>query len=112
MLLSGRKWTLVPRFLLVPVWRRSLIGWPQLKSISHVWPSRQISTLNSWLSAFTQLTPTPWRPPETLYVDESNLPPAWSLVNTTCTVGITSPLGSVFISVGMPRPSSTTVIEL
>ena len=35
-------------------------------------------------SALTQLTPTPCRPPETLYVFESNLPPACSLVSTTC----------------------------
>ena len=38
---------MVPRLLLVPAWRSSLIGRPQLKSISQVWPSRQISTLNS-----------------------------------------------------------------
>jgi hypothetical protein len=31
MVLSGRKWTLVPRRLLVPAWRSSLVGSPQLK---------------------------------------------------------------------------------
>src|ERR1035438_7802211 len=43
---------------------------------------RQISSSKRSESAFTQLTPTPCRPPETLYELESNLPPACNLVIT------------------------------
>ena len=39
------------------------------------------------------------------------MPPACSMVRTTCTAGIFSPLMTLS-STGMPRPSSTTVIEL
>src|ERR1043166_1150969 len=91
MLLSGKKWTLVPRFLLAPDFFSLLVGVPLEYVCSQVKPSRQISSPSSSLSALTQETPTPCNPPETLYEDESNLPPAFSLVMTTCAAEIFSP---------------------
>jgi len=38
--------------------------------------------------------------------------PAWSMVSTTCTAGNTLPSARSIMSTGMPRPSSTTVMEL
>src|SRR5690606_20743290 len=57
----------------------------------------------------TTLTPTPCRPPDTLYALLSNLPPAWSIVIATSTPGRRS-VGCR--STGMPRPLSLTVMEL
>jgi hypothetical protein len=70
---------------------------------------RRIQTSRYSDSAFTTLTPTPWRPPDTLYVFLSNFPPAWSVVMASSTPGTFS-VG--WISTGMPRPSSSTVTEL
>src|SRR5579864_4658657 len=111
MLLSGRKRTLVPRFLVAPAFFSLLVGSPLEYVCSQVKPSRQISSSSSSLSAFTQETPTPCSPPETLYDDESNLPPACNLVITTCAADTFSPSMSME-STGMPRPLSTTVMEL
>ena len=52
--------------------------------------------------------PTPWSPPATLYVRRSNFPPAWSFVKTTSRAGFFSVR---WRSMGIPRPSSTTVTE-
>ena len=62
-------------------------------------------------SALTHDTPTPCRPPETLYAEPSspNLPPAWRTVSTTSAAGLPS---FFMIPVGMPRPLSATVTEL
>ena len=66
-------------------------------------------TAERWIErAFTHDTPTPCKPPETLYESLSNLPPACSTVITTsradfCSFSITP--------VGIPRPSSFTVTE-
>src|SRR6184192_2165629 len=74
MLLSGRKWTLVPVLIFAaPVFFSLLVGSPLEYVCSQVNPSRQISSSSSSLRAFTQETPTPCSPPETLYVEESNL---------------------------------------
>ena len=62
-----------------------------------------------WDRAFTTETPTPWSPPETLYASFSNLPPAWSIVITTSAADFPS---FSCMSVGMPRPLSTTVTLL
>src|SRR5438876_6359485 len=104
MVLSGRNLTLVPVFALTaPVFFSLLVGSPLEYVCSQVNPSRQISRSNSSLSAFTQETPTPCNPPETLYDDESNFPPACNLVSTTCAAGIFSPSISIG-STGIPRP--------
>src|SRR5262245_56486969 len=62
-------------------------------------------------SAFTTDTPTPCRPPETLYVLESNLPPACSSVITISAAERLSSSSSL-MPVGMPRPLSITDTEL
>ena len=56
-------------------------GTPTLKVWRQRWPRFFTSTIR-WLdSALTTLTPTPWRPPDTLYPPPPNLPPAWSTVS-------------------------------
>src|SRR3954469_7293194 len=62
-------------------------------------------------SAFTTETPTPCRPPETLYEFWSNLPPACSSV-MTISAAVRFRSSSSFTSVGIPRPLSTTEMEL
>jgi len=62
-------------------------------------------------NALTTETPTPCRPPATLYEFESNLPPAWSSVITISAAERPSS-SSLWTSVGIPRPLSTTLIEL
>src|SRR6185437_10543146 len=62
-------------------------------------------------SAFTTETPTPWRPPETLYEFWSNLPPACSSVMTISAAERLRSSSSL-MSVGIPRPLSTTEMEL
>ncbi|CFN63682.1 Uncharacterised protein [Bordetella pertussis] len=61
--------------------------------------------------AFTQDTPTPCRPPDTLYEFWSNLPPACSSV-ITISAALRPNSSSLWMSVGMPRPLSVTEIEL
>ena len=51
-------------------------------------------------------TPTPWRPPETLYPEPPNLPPACSVVSTISAAERSGYWGCG--STGMPRPSSAT----
>ncbi len=83
-------------------------GSPRRKLIACVRPSLSTSTSSRADRALTTLAPTPCRPPEAAYEPPPNLPPAWSLVNTTSTPD--SPvLGST--STGMPRPSSRTSTE-
>ena len=57
----------------------------------------------------TTETPTPCRPPETLYELLSNLPPACSSVMMTSAA---ERFSSLCRSTGMPRPLSSTVTEL
>ena len=76
-----------------------------------VLPSRQMRSFSHSESAFTTDTPTPCRPPETLYEFWSNLPPACSSVMTISAAERLRSSSSL-MSVGMPRPLSTTEIEL
>ncbi len=58
-------------------------------------------------------TPTPCKPPDTLYEFWSNLPPACSSVITiSAAERLGSFLSSFFTSVGIPRPLSATLILL
>ena len=66
-------------------------------------------TSSQFERAFTTEAPTPCKPPDTLYPPPPNFPPACKMVNTTSTAGI--PFFS-WIPIGIPRPLSTTVIEL
>ncbi|CPU65641.1 Uncharacterised protein [Mycobacteroides abscessus] len=84
-------------------------GSPRWKVMRCVLPPRSTSTSRREDSALTTDAPTPCRPPDAVYDPPPNLPPAWSLVNTTST-----PDRPVFgsMSTGMPRPSSSTVTEV
>ena len=62
-------------------------------------------------NAFTHDTPTPCRPPDTLYEFWSNLPPACNSVRTI-SAALRPNSSSLWMSVGMPRPLSVTEIEL
>jgi hypothetical protein len=109
---SGLKETVVPRSFVFPVTFRSSVLSPRAKAIRCTLPLRRTSTRSHSDRAFTTLTPTPCRPPETLYDPSpslSNLPPACSTVSASSTAGTFS-VGCR--STGMPRPSSTTVMEL
>ena len=67
------------------------------------------TSADKWLeSALTHETPTPCKPPETLYVSLSNLPPAPIFVITTSNADFPSFLCK---STGIPRPLSSTRIE-
>ena len=65
-------------------------------------------TCSCSLSALTTLTPTPCRPPDTLYPlpCPPNLPPACSTVSTVSSALL--PVAGC-VAVGMPRPSSEMV---
>src|SRR5471030_1123438 len=70
-------------------------------------------SLSSFDSALTHDTPTPCKPPETLYEFWSNLPPACSSVMTiSAAERFGSCLSSIFRPVGTPRPLSVIEIEL
>src|ERR1051325_7121220 len=73
---SGLNVTFVPRLRVLPVCFSGATGIPRAYSCSHVLPSRQISRCRLSERKLTHETPTPCRPPETLYAFESNLPPA------------------------------------
>src|SRR6185437_4295378 len=79
--------------------------------MKYEWPSRQMRSLSHSESALTTETPTPCRPPETLYEFWSNLPPACSSV-ITISAAERLRSSSSLMSVGMPRPLSTTEMEL
>src|SRR5512143_897252 len=83
------------------------LGFPRENSWVHSYPSRQTVAMNTSDSAFTTDAPTPWRPPEDLYAVWSNLPPAWSVQRI---VSIAGRLVLGWMSTGMPRPLSVTVI--
>jgi len=106
---SGLNHTVVPvPFALPTISSRFLVS-PRSNAMWWRFPSRSTHTSSCSESAFTTDTPTPCSPPETLYVVLSNLPPACSIVSATSTPGFFSVLCR---STGMPRPLSTTVIEL
>src|SRR5207249_6258610 len=73
--------------------------------------SRQILSLSHSESPLTTDTPTPCKPPATLYEFWLNLPPACSSVITISAADRLSSSSSL-MSVGMPRPLSTTDTEL
>jgi hypothetical protein len=106
------KETVVPVPVDLPVTAISCVLSPREKAISCTLPPRRTVTRVHSERAFTTETPTPCRPPETLYEPPSwfsNLPPACSAVSAssrpdTFSVG--------WMSTGMPRPLSTTVTEL
>src|SRR5262245_18000719 len=102
---SGVKRTDVPRRSVPSPTASGFTTSPRTNPIRWTCPSRQTSTSRCDDSALTTDTPTPCRPPETLYVFWSNLPPACSTVITTSTVDLPACL---CISTGMPRPSSST----
>src|SRR3989344_4808778 len=90
----------VPTFFALP------IGFPPfLYSCMYCPPSRCTSARTCEERAFTTETPTPCKPPETLYPSPPNFPPAWSIVMTVSSVE-TFVFG--WMSTGMPRPSSAT----
>ena len=74
------------------------------------WPSRQIVSSSHSDSALTTETPTPCRPPETLYELLLNLPPACRTVRMTIAASTVLPPTSIG-PVGMPRPLSSTETE-
>ncbi len=59
--------------------------------------------------ALTTEEPTPCRPPENLYCEEENLPPACKVVSTSSSADLP---WDFLISTGMPRPLSDTVTDL
>jgi hypothetical protein len=107
--LSGLKVMRVPVLRDFPVILRGEDVSPRTKPIWYTDPSRRISAVNASDRAFTTETPTPWRPPETLYVSRSNFPPACRTLRTTSAAGFPS---SGMRSTGIPRPLSSTVTEL
>ena len=72
-------------------------------------PSLDIASSRFSDKALTTETPTPCKPPETLYELSSNLPPACKTVIITSAAGFFS---SGCMSTGMPLPLSETVTEL
>ena len=103
------KWTSVPRRFVSPIILSGSTGSPFLNSMACALPSRRMVNLNQSDKAFTTDTPTPCKPPETLYELASNFPPACSMVIMTSAAERPS---SGWISVGTPRPLSVTLIEL
>src|SRR4029077_12865573 len=104
---SASAWNcvVVPRRpLLGPALVTAVVGLPRTYSWDQTLPSRADSTRIHSDRALTTLTPTPCRPPETLYPPPPNLPPAWRTVWTTSRAS----LPVEWRPTGTPRPSSTT----
>ena len=99
---------LVPVLLVVLIASKSFCGMPSANSWRWSFPSLFIFKTNFLDNALTTETPTPWSPPDTLYVSLSNLPPAWSTVKTTVAAEIFS-VG--WISTGIPLPLSVIMAE-
>ncbi len=85
---SGLKETVVPRPSSFPKDLSLPAGMPRLNFIPHSFPSRRTRTSSQAERAFTTESPTPWRPPDTLYIFRSNLPPEWRVVKTISTPGL------------------------
>src|SRR3954451_11006059 len=101
---SGQNWTVEPVLSVgSPFSSGPGLEWEYF--CRYTLPDLWISTAIRVESAFTTDTPTPCRPPETLYAVPSNLPPACSTVSATSTPGFFS-LGCR--STGKPRPLSVT----
>ena len=99
----------MPRSLHSPIICSSVTGFPCAYFCWYIFPFLLTSTVNSLDKAFVTEIPTPCKPPETLYVFLSNLPPACNFVITISTAGLLY-LGCK--STGMPLPLSITAIEL
>src|SRR5664280_1293470 len=85
------------------------VGLPPFSN-SRTWclSSRSISSNSRLDRALTTETPTPWRPPDTLYPPPSpNFAPAWRTVRTISAADFPLCLG--IGPVGMPRPLSLTL---
>ena len=106
---SGQNCCRVPVLSVSPITFTGYSGIPRSYSCWYIFPSRNTCDFIRLERALTQLTPTPCRPPLTLYEPLSNLPPACSTVITTSSADLCSFLCS---STGIPRPLSCTVIEL
>ena len=63
---SGLKVIFVPVLSVSPMGAIASRGTPRRYSWNRTWPSRLISSLSHSQTALTALTPTPWRPAETL----------------------------------------------
>ena len=81
---------------------------PSTNSIPWRLPLRSISRINRLDRALTTDTPTPCKPPDTLYPSPPNFPPACRTVRTTSAalLPLCSPDG--YGSTGIPRPLSST----
>src|SRR6188472_1273475 len=88
-----------------PTFLTAAFGLPRSYSWTQTLPSRADSTRIQDESALTTLTPTPWRPPDTLYPPPPNLPPAWRTVCTTSSASLPVECRPT----GTPRPSSSTL---
>ena len=108
---AAMKCTSVPRRSVTPSTTSGATASPWRNSIWCILPLRQILSFSHSDSALTTDTPTPCRPPETLYEFWSNLPPAWSSVITISAAERRNSSSSL-MSTGMPRPLSTTLTEL
>ncbi|KKW47976.1 MAG: hypothetical protein UY98_C0001G0023 [Candidatus Kaiserbacteria bacterium GW2011_GWA2_58_9] len=107
---SGSKTTIVPWRPEAPIFFTFETGLPpSLYSCAYFPPSRCTSARTETESALTTETPTPCKPPETLYPSPPNFPPAWSFVIT-----VSSAETFVFgwMSTGIPRPLSATRTRL
>ena len=63
---SGMNVMSVPVPLVLPITSSFFIVLPRSNSMRYTLPSRETSTSNHSLTAFTHLAPTPWVPPENL----------------------------------------------
>ena len=106
--LLGLKRMVVPRSVVVPTTLSGPWGSPILYCWRCSLPSRAIVSVSAPERALTTDTPTPCRPPATLYELSSNLPPACSTVMMTSAA---ERFSSLWMSVGMPRPLSVTVTD-
>ena len=100
---SAKNFTVVPVLSVSQIVCTSPFGTHLLYFCSYISPLRCTCTTSSSDSAFTTEAPTQCKPPEILYADFSNLPPAWSTVNTASSTDL--PV-LVCTSTGIPRPSS------
>src|SRR3989338_7958593 len=106
---SGSKYIVVPLPPHLPIFFTGPCGLPCLYSWQCKKPSRQTSARNQIESAFTTETPTPCKPPETLYESPPNFPPACKVHSAVSSADF---LVFGCISTGIPRPSSVTEIRL
>ena len=104
--LSGVKVTRVPLLSELPISFTGAFGFPLLYDCSYSFPSLKTLATSNSDNAFTQETPTPCKPPETLYESLSNLPPAPIFVITTSSADTPSFLCN---PTGIPLPLSSTV---